>query len=690
MNEFNKLDNKATRDFLAEAEDIVERLGVELDQLIEYGETGHIDPDLINSIFRGAHSLKGLAGMFGFHGIANLSHAMENLLDKLRLGKLEICPPVTKLLFQSHKFLNSLIRNIHIGRNEVDPGIDNCIGQIDTYINSVNKQDCKIQLAHIDLPERISKTLTEYEEHRLLENMRLGRQIYCIHTSFDLSSFDQDLTAFTEKLKAMGELISTLPGIGESLESHIDFDLLFGSQNDLDQINEIATGYNATVDSVGYDNSLDDDADLLSDVHSTAISVTDIPDAKTDTGFVISDRHFSAKSLTSTVRVDIEKLDELMNIVGELAVAHGSISNMVNRLSKDFFSSHCNDLIKGTRQLERKLIELQKQVMSIRMVPVGQIYEKMSLVVRQISREQGKKVELCFFGEDTELDKLIVEDVSDPLMHIIRNAIDHGIESPDYRRSVGKRETGTISISASQRGSHVVLDVRDDGAGIDIERVKSSALQKGLVQDIYNVTDRDALDFIFLPGFSTLDAASDISGRGVGMDVVRNNIAAISGMVDIETTRGEGTCFSITLPITLAIIKVLLISVAGRTYGLPITSVRETLLLEPDDICTIEAKEVINLRNFTLPLLRLDSFFNLDRQIPKSGEFYVVVIGMAEKRIGIIVDELLGQQDTVIKSLGEMFNNFKGISGAAELGDQKTILILDTVSIISESTKCGN
>jgi two-component system chemotaxis sensor kinase CheA len=288
------------------------------------------------------------------------------------------------------------------------------------------------------------------------------------------------------------------------------------------------------------------------------------------------------------------------------------------------------------------------------------------------------------------LDKLIVEDISDPMMHIIRNAIDHGIESPEKRLAAGKDEKGVIKISSYQKGNHVVIEVEDDGGGIDVEKVKDRAQQKGLVQNPSAVSDKEALEFIFLPGFSTTDQVSEVSGRGVGMDVVRNNIAAISGLVDIETTKGLGTRFVITLPITLAIIKSLIISCAGRTYALPVTSVLESLILTDGEIKTVERREVVQLRDNTLPLLRLENFLCLSRPSNRPDEFYVVVVGVAEKRLGIVVDELLGQQDIVIKSLGEGFRRFPGIAGAADLGDQRTILVLDVGGMINDTMRSGS
>jgi two-component system chemotaxis sensor kinase CheA len=296
-------------------------------------------------------------------------------------------------------------------------------------------------------------------------------------------------------------------------------------------------------------------------------------------------------------------------------------------------------------------------------------------------------VELKTFGAETELDKLIIEDISDPVMHIVRNAIDHGIETPEERLGFGKDEKGTITLSSFQKGNHVVIQIDDDGSGIDLARVRQKAVQRGLISSPFDVSDKEALELIFLPGFSTSETISEISGRGVGMDVVRTNIAALSGMIDLDSFPGKGTRVTITLPITLAIIKALIITTAGRTYALPITSVLESIIVERSEIRTVERKEVIQLREATLPLLRLSEFFQLKGGAAPPQSFYVVVVGVAEKRLGLVVDDLLGQQDIVIKSIGETFAGFKGISGAADLGDQRTILVLDVGSVIGEATR---
>lgn len=686
----------AARDFLAEAEEILEELGAQLADLADMAESGSWDPDLLNAIFRGAHSLKGVAGMFGFTAVAEVAHNTESLLDWLRMGKVSLSPTVADLLFRSARLLTVLLRATSDGTlGEHQDEIDAHAAAITSCL-SPGASPAASSLEQLGLPAAITGSLTEYEEHRLRENLAQGRCLFVLHTSFDLSSFDQELGSLTDLLKQYGEVVSTLPSIGENNQTNIDFDLLLGTQHSEQELQQLLAG--RVVSLTGYGAPAEFSAPVAAPVAQAGVAmpVTDAVVAVDEQPGSVGapaastpvDENATAKSMSRTVRVDIGKLDSLMNIVGELVLAQSSITAIANRMRAEGFSRMAVDLGKAAKGLERRLADLQSGVMDIRMIPVGQLYDKMSRIVRSITREQGKKVDLKLYGADTELDKLIVEDIADPLMHIIRNAIDHGIESPEQRRAQGKDERGTVRLSSYQKGNHVVIEVEDDGGGIDIEKIKQKALAKGLVHDVSSLSDREALELIFLPGFSTADQITDVSGRGVGMDVVRNNIAAVSGMVDIETRLGKGSRFTIVLPITLAIIKALIITCAGRTYALPITSVVESLLLVPEEIRTVENKEVITLRETTLPLLRLDRFLAVNR-IDTPIEQYVVVVGAAEKRLGLVVDDLLGQQDIVIKPLGEVFRSIRGISGAADLGDQRTILVLDAGGIITEMVRSG-
>jgi len=687
----NDISGKAVKDFLAEAEEILDQLCGDLGVLSDGTETGECDPDSLNSVFRGAHSLKGLAGMFGFAGIQDLAHNMENLLDSLRLGKVNLGPQVMNVLMDSLEALGAMIRNLGEGGSD-EPALQPLLKRINDCVTNSGGSENESVLSSLDIPASMINALTEYEEHRLLENIKKSRNIFSVIASFSLATFDQDLAELTDSLKKNGEVISTLPSVGSNMESSIDFEILFGSAKGLDGIAALVADNNATAKWVNAGSRASEGepgwgrgakAEVADDLATapTEDEASLAPLAGADTGI-------TAKSMSRTVRVDIGKLDDLMNIVGELVLSHSTITDIGDKMRKAGYSTMLAELLKAAKGLERKLNELQKGVMEIRMIPVGQLYEKMGRIVRKISKEQGKKVDLRLFGADTELDKLIMEDIADPLMHIIRNAIDHGIESTEERINAGKGERGAIRLSSYQKGNHVVIEVEDDGRGIDVEKVKRKAIEKGLISHSDTLTDREAVELIFLPGFSTSDKVSEISGRGVGMDVVKNNIAAVSGMVDVDSVTGQGSRMTITLPITLAIIKALIISTAGRYYALPITSVLESIMIEASDILTVERKEVIQLRESTLPLLRLNRFFQLDGD-QESENVFVVVVGVAEKRLGIVVDELMGQQDIVIKTLGPVFEGVKGVSGAADLGDQRTILVLDVGGIISEATKGG-
>ena len=689
MSGANDITGKAVKDFLAEAEEILDQLCADLGVLSDGTDTGECNPDSLNSVFRGAHSLKGLAGMFGFTGIQDLSHNMENLLDSLRLGKIALGPQVMAVLMESLETLGTMIRNLGEGVL-VEPSLQPLLKRISDCVANNGALDNDSVLATLDIPASMINALTEYEEHRLLENIKKSRTIFSVLASFSLATFDQDLAELTDALKKNGEVISTLPSVGVNIESSIDFEILFGSAKTLEEIATLVSDSNATVRrvSAGGGSPVQQAPSVNTVAAAEAVPVATEAEESKQIPAGAGDAGITAKSMSRTVRVDIGKLDDLMNIVGELVLSHSTITDIAEKMRKAGYSTMLAELLKAAKGLERKLNELQKGVMEIRMIPVGQLYEKMGRIVRKISKEQGKKVDLRLFGADTELDKLIMEDIADPLMHIIRNAIDHGIEAPEERRSTGKNERGTIRLSSYQKGNHVVIEVEDDGRGIDVVKVKRKAIEKGLISPSDSLTDREAVELIFLPGFSTSETVSEISGRGVGMDVVKNNIAAVSGMVDVESVQGQGSRMTITLPITLAIIKALIISTAGRYYALPITSVLESIMIDSADILTVERKEVIQLRESTLPLLRLNRFFHLDGE-PITENVFVVVVGVADKRLGIVVDELLGQQDIVIKTLGPVFDGVKGVSGAADLGDQRTILVLDVGGIINEATKGG-
>jgi two-component system chemotaxis sensor kinase CheA len=401
--------------------------------------------------------------------------------------------------------------------------------------------------------------------------------------------------------------------------------------------------------------------------------------------------------------VDIPKLDDLLNVVGEMVMTHGQLAQIAREL-KGYtgYRGLAVEAQKATLDLHRKLTLLREGMIDIRMVPISHIFDRLVRAVQKISRETGKEIDVRVWGGETRMDKAMMEEIVDPLMHLVRNAVDHGIEPEAERIRAGKPRKGMITLSASQRGNSVVIEVEDDGGGMNLQRIHEKGVEDELIQPGVGMEEKDLMKLIFQPGFSTRNHADKISGRGVGLDVVARNVAHLRGMIDVVTLQGKGSKFQVTLPLTLLIIKALIVSVEGRLYAIPINSVAESIFLPPQDIQTVENHEMIHLRGQTLPLVRLKEVFMLQPRDPSPGgeetentllaghpgddqdKVYVVIVGVAEKRIGIVVDQILEQQEIVIKSLGEGLGHVPGIAGATELGNRKTILALDIGALIEE------
>ena len=388
----------------------------------------------------------------------------------------------------------------------------------------------------------------------------------------------------------------------------------------------------------------------------------------------------------STVRVDVKRLDDLMNQVGELVLER----NRMIQLNQDFQLGHGErhdfneEFSKLTKRMNFVTSELQMQVLKMRMIPVEKVFKKFPRIVRSLARDLGKEVDLQIFGEETELDRSVVDEIGDPLIHLIRNAMDHGLETPDERIAAGKPQAGTLVLSAVHEGNSIIISIKDDGRGIDTDRVGRKAVEKGLVteEQLTAMSQREMFDLIFLPGFSTKEKASDLSGRGVGMDVVKTNIKKLNGLIEIKSERGQGSEFILRLPLTLAIIQSLLVEVEGEVYSIPLSSVLETLRVDQRQFHTIGGQELLKLRDSVLPLLRLQTIFNVQQRYEQSDFCYVVVIGAADKRIGLVVTRLVGQQEVAIKSLGNYLAHVPGIAGSTILGDGRVTLIVDPVALI--------
>ena len=707
---------KAMGEFLSEAQEIVESLNRDILQLDDNIKRDKKDPDLINNIFRSAHSLKGISGMFGVKKMADVAHDLENLLDSLRMGKVTISADVIDVLFEAVEVFNQLIAESGGGPKVAKKVISDLIKQIESVGKSSAGAEEENPLDTIEIDSGILSVLTEYEEYRLIDNIRSGVNLFKVHASFELMNFDESLAQLSAQLKTIGEVITTLPSSESSSEQGIDFDLILGTEMSLSDVKEHVESDEIRVSAIERKTAapaakpvrkaapagkkekpqVKKTAPAEEGAEEEEEEEEEADEEETDTGGGGDGEGpppggdtASLRSVSQTVRVDIQKLDSLMNIVGELVLVRTAMQAISEQLkAEQGFTGLAVDLFKESRNFERKLDELQGGIMEVRMVPLGQNFEKLSRMVRKISRSSGKEIELQISGADTELDKLIVEDLADPLMHILRNAIDHGVESPSERTSQGKPAAGQVAISAFQKGNHVVIEIADDGRGLVIDRIKETALKKGIVEKdhLADMTQRDLLNLLFLPGFSTSKEVSEISGRGVGLDVVKTNIANLSGMIDVYSEEGKGAKFTITLPITLAIIRALIIRVNERIYAVPLNSVLEIINVNTNRVRTIERREVIELRGATLPLLRLSDWFELGESLAgEGGILYVVVVGLAQNRLGIVVDGVIGQQDIVIKSLGKSLSKVSGIAGATNLASQQTILVLDVGALIEEA-----
>lgn len=386
-----------------------------------------------------------------------------------------------------------------------------------------------------------------------------------------------------------------------------------------------------------------------------------------------------------TIRVETARLDNLINLVGEMVITRTRLVKISNDL-KDHYQadSMIGDLNETNIYLGRLMSDLQESVMRLRMVPVGTVFSRFPRLIRDFCRKTGKKIDLVIKGEETELDKTVIELIGDPLTHLLRNSVDHGLETPEARIAAGKKETGTITLDAYHEGNHIAIIISDDGQGLDLEKIYQVAVKKGLISTRDELPEREIANLIFLPGFSTADKITDISGRGVGMDVVKKALNSLGGLIDIKTSKGEGTSFIIRLPLTLAIIQALLVEVSNEVYAVPLSSVLETLLIKRADIKSVGGIPMVQLRGNTLPLISLAEKFNLREKANGHEETFVVVVGLGDKAIGLIVDELQGQQEIVIKSLGDFLNNLPGIAGATILGDGQVTLILDIGSLIQD------
>lgn len=649
--------------FIEEARDHIQSLNDNMLKLEENPE----DLQLINEIFRSAHTLKGMAGTMGFVNMQKLTHAMENVLAAARDGKLKINSNIMDILFKTVDALESYLDVV------ISTGTEGSEHNLQ-LVNSLNAILGKPQEEVVASSEKVAGKL-EYDEFviRAIERAYAqGFNVYKIDVELDKNCLLKSARAYLvfKAVEELGEIINSKPPVQDIEDEKFDFEfsITVVSKEPLEKIRERILSISEIREAKGIEVRVGDvQAKQTQETAATADTVQ-----STETVKVVRDQKQEGMQKTSkTVRVDIERLDVLMNLVSELII----IKSRIEQFAKKYNDRQYEESIE---YLERITTSLHDAVMKVRMVPVERVFSRFPRMMRDLARELKKEFELVMSGEDTEVDRTIVDELGDPLIHLLRNAADHGIEDPEERVKNGKPRSGTIKLSAYHDGNNVVIEIEDDGRGIDIEKVRKKAIEKGLLkEDQLDLSDQEIIDFLFLPSFSTKDKVTSLSGRGVGLDVVKTKIEQLGGVVEVKTEKGRGTKFTIRLPLTLAIIQALLVTVKDEIYAIPIASIREIVDVAKEEIRVVQkGKEIIVLRNQVIPIKYLHKIVGLEMDFDRK-KYTVVIVKRGEKLTGIIVDRLLGQQDIVIKSLGKYLEGIRLVSGATILGDGSVAMILD-------------
>ncbi len=702
------MSDQGREEFLTEAQDIIEAFARNLLAIDAAHKKGTSEPELLNEAFRAMHTLKGLASLFGAGGLSSLSHRLEDLLDALRLGRLELSADVLDVLFAAVEVSHQLLATEKEEDGVSDPLVDENVAKVLRSMEMVMTTGGGPSTAHTDVDPAILGVLTEYEEHRLRANLDAGLRLYRVRVQFDLMTIDKELEALKDRVRQLGEVITYLPTGEATSPDVLELDLIFASGEERSTIESQLAGDNVAVEEVptgraGTKAPEPPPSSLFSAVDPSSVSAIvgsvvptssakataarslDPPAPGVDRATQVKDQRLARRA----VRVHIHKLDRLMNVVGELAILKSNLHETAETVRSELDRHIGGELHQLHRILERRLEDLQNGILEMRMVPLGQMFDRLARGVRQISRDLGKEVRLVVTGAETEIDKLIVEELGDPLLHMLRNAIDHGIEDEDARLAAKKSPAGTIALNAYQKGSHVMIEVEDDGRGVDEEKLAKRAVERGAIDAAAAgvLSQEELMGLMFLPGLSTRDDVSEVSGRGVGMDVVKTNIARLGGVIDVQSERGIGTKMTLTLPVTLAIFRALLVNVHDQEFAVPLSAISEVINLE-GPTREIDGREVATVRGSTLPLCRLREFFDLTAE-PARGREFIIVARVGERRLGLVVDSIAGQQDIVIKTLGSSLDAVRGFSGATELGNQRVGLVLDVGAVLDEMLSPG-
>ncbi|MDU9701920.1 chemotaxis histidine kinase/response regulator CheAY2 [Helicobacter pylori] len=637
-------------DFLIEAFEMNEQLDQDLVELEHNPE----DLDLLNRIFRVAHTIKGSSSFLNLNILTHLTHNMEDVLNRARKGEIKITPDIMDVVLRSIDLMKTLLVTIRDTGSDTNNGKENEIEEAVKQLQAITSQNLEGAKETSGTKETPKEEAKEEVKEKAKEEVKANKTPTAENPASDNPLADEPDLDYANMS-------------AEEVEAEIE--RLLNKRQEADKERRAQKKQEAKQEVTPTKEPPKTETPKAPKTETKA-------KAKADT----EENKAPSIGVEQTVRVDVRRLDHLMNLIGELVLGKNRLiriySDVEERYDGEKFLEELNQVVSS---ISAVTTDLQLAVMKTRMQPVGKVFNKFPRMVRDLSRELGKSIELIIEGEETELDKSIVEEIGDPLIHIIRNSCDHGIEPLEERRRLNKPETGKVQLSAYNEGNHIVIKISDDGKGLDPVMLKEKAIEKGVIseRDAEGMSDREAFNLIFKPGFSTAKVVSNVSGRGVGMDVVKTNIEKLNGIIEIDSEVGVGTTQKLKIPLTLAIIQALLVGVQEEYYAIPLSSVLETVRISQDEIYTVDGKSVLRLRDEVLSLVRLSDIFKVDAILESNSDVYVVIIGLADQKIGVIVDYLIGQEEVVIKSLGYYLKNTRGIAGATVRGDGKITLIVD-------------